>query len=1118
MAVSLLGGAASLISEHSAFAQTGATVGNLRGIIRDKGEAAVGATVVATSPALQGEQVVIADDTGQYFIQSLPAGTYTLTVYYNDRTFSRGNVVIEVGKEAVVNVTVDTSTPPPNGKGGEVIIIHGGAPIIDQGSTKTGVTFTEDYTRNIPVGRTFGAVMGAAGGAQQDVYGTSLSGATSVENTYIVEGINTTDTAFGGISSNLPNEFVSETEVITGGYNAEYGRATGGIINVVTKSGSNEFHGSVFAYWKPGALVSDADTVPREGSSIGTKTDLNYNYDVGAEVGGPIIKDKLWFHIGFNPNVSKDTVTRLVQSQVDENQDGVPDQDANGFNTFKNVSQSKIPENFKTYFFTAKINGAIDQNNQFQISAFGNPETVDDVYGVTANPSQTRWNDDQGAYDVSAKWTSKLNEGKTQIDAVVGFHRGYEHQAPYNGAENVEGIIYTARAARSLYDFQDLEGGDSRIGACNDTAANDPYPMIQNCPVLGYREQGIPYLEHRTNDRTSAALSITQRVKAAGYHTFKAGADVELSTYDAIHSYTGGDYWTRGSTGSWQERRFMDIERNLTETEINDPTFANSIDSSEAICAGGRALCKETDAIHADTSNRSIGAYLQDSWQIFPNFTLNLGVRYEQQVGYAAKDLQGTLTPDNEVVPDRAYTFNGNWAPRLGFVYDPTKEGKSKIFGHWGRFYENVPMDLNVRAFGGEIIDFQLANANHIAMGQPGYDANCYRDHSDGAANILSGLSSCTDRVDQGLSGEGVEFVTPGTKAQYTDELILGAEYELLNDFKMGVNYIHRTLPNVVEDISPDGGATYIITNPGQDFTSQANDLHNTAMQTLASGGCSSFTDTSAGCDSGKLALANTQENRSTVMKNIKNFDKPSRNYDAVQLTATQRPTKQSLVIATYTYSVEKGNYPGLFSTETGQLDPNITSEYDLPDLMANRYGKLGLDRPHNFKLDAFYVFDLKQIGLLTVGGSARAQSGIPHNILGASPHPGYGTGESYVLPRGTSERSPVSSQLDIHLSYGHKLNKTTTVEGFVNVFNLFDQQTQLNQDENYTYDAVNPIVGGDKNDLMHAKTLDIDGGTGAEMNKSPVPNKNFGHTGSSNGGIDIQQPRNIQFGVRLTF
>jgi outer membrane receptor protein involved in Fe transport len=1113
-------GAAVAVPETDAFAQASSNVGSVRGQIRDKAnnEAAAGATVVATSVALQGEQVVLADESGLYFLTSLPPGTYTLTVYYNDGTFTRNNVLVQIGKEAVVNVTVDTTSSTGKPKG-ETIEIIGSAPVIDQGSTKTGVTVTEDYTRNVPTGRTFGAVVSGAAGSQTDTYGISLGGATSAENTYIVEGINTTDTAFGGLSSNLPNEFVSETEVITGGYNAEYGRATGGIVNVVTKTGSNELHGSIFGNLSPGALIASSKTVVRDGGSIDRSDGTDYAWDVGAELGGPIIKDKLWFHVGFNPSVTHKTTTRLIQRQIDADQDGVPDTDENGIGKHEFLSARDIPATFNTYFFTAKVNGAIDQNNQFQVSAFGNPRNVKDVFGITRSPDDTRWKYDDGAYDFSGKWTSKFNEGKTQIDVVGGFHRGYETDAPYSSSQDVPQTFYNYE--RSLYDFADNEGA-GRIAGCQDSddMSIDPYPKIRNCPVTTYVEQGLGYLEQRTNDRYSAIASVTQRVKALGYHTFKLGGDVEIATYDATHSYTGGEIYRRNAAdtadlqGRWQQRVYMKIERQLTDDEVKDPNFADSLSPTQVLCANGRAICGQVDSIHASTSNRSLSAYLQDTWQLFPNFTLNLGLRYEQQIGFSADEFAGQATPTGETVPERAYTLNNLWAPRLGFIYDPTKEGKSKVFGHWGRFYENVPLDLNVRAFGGEIINFNVVNATRAAPGSAAYDPNCHVDH--GTPGLVGALDACNDRAQQVLTGEGVEFVSPGLKGQYTQEIILGSEYEILNDFKVGVSYIHKSLPQVIEDISTDGGNNYLITNPSADLSGESADLAKQSDQLLMSSGCTSFTDKSAGCDSQKQVLAEIYSSRAAQLAQVGKFDKPVRNYDALQFTVTQRPTSQSLVLASYTYSQSKGNYPGLFSTETAQLDPNLTSLYDLPDLMANRYGPLGLDRPHNFKLDGFYQFDLKKAGLITAGGSFRAQSGVAHNVLAASPHPGYGTGESYLLPRGAMPRSPMTSQLDVHLSYGRRLSKATTLEAFVNIFNLFNQQEELKQDENYTIEFVNPVVGGDLNDAKHAKTLN---GDGVEVNKSPVLNKNFTHTGG--GSVTdppIQAPFSMQLGVRLRF
>lgn len=1110
VAGALLAGGGSLIDVTPASAQGSASVGNLRGVIRDKatGAEAVGATVVATSPSLQGEQVVITEEGGQYYITSLPPGLYTLTVYYNDATFSRGNVLIQLGKEAVVNITVDSATSSGRPKG-EVIEIKGSAPIVDQGSTKVGVSLTDEYTRNVPVGRTFGAVIGSAAGAQSDNYGVSLSGATSAENTYIVEGINTTDTAYGGISSNLPNEFIQETEVIAGGYNAEFGRATGGIVNVVTKQGSNEFRGSVFGYFQPGALISGAKRVEREGGSIDAETNLDYRYDLGGEVGGPIIKDKLWFHVGFNPSFSSSTTDRIIATQVDADGDGIPDLDDNGFTRREEVSRSQAGRDFKTYFFTAKINGAIDQNNQFQISAFGNPRNAEDIAGLTRNPEQLKWKYDDGAYDFAGKWTSKLNEGKTQIDAVVGYHRGFNREAPFSSDQDVPYVFY--RYDRSLYDFAAVEG-EQAIAQCQDGGPNDPYPDIVNCPVFGYASQGLSFIEDRTNDRTSAALSLTQRVKAAGYHVIKVGADIELAGYDAFNRYSGGAVYRRnnadradGSPGSWQLREFFQRVRTLTPDEQMDPSSV-VLEQGQSLCANDLAICARSEGVRADTNNRNIAAFIQDSWQVRPNLTFNLGLRWEQQIGYAAEALQGQVTPEGEIVPEEAYKLNNLIAPRIGFIFDPTREGKSKLFGHYGRFYENVPMDINVRAFGGEITNFTAVNATRQNPSSGTYDPNCNVDFdpSTTGAAIATQLDMCGDRVQQAILGGGTEYVSPGMKGQRTDEIIIGAEYEIAADLKLGINYLNRKLPVVIEDISVDGGNTYIITNPGFDFTSEAEKLAAEAQQLMMSS------------DPQQQALGQVYQTRADSLAYVNKLEKPIRDYSALQILATQRPTKASLLIASYTYSQSKGNYPGLFSTETGQLDPNLTSLYDLPSLMANRYGPMGLDRPHNLKVDGFYAFDLKKAGQLTVGGSARAQSGIAHNVLGA--HPIYGTGESYILRRGASERSPMTTQVDARLAYGYRVSKTTMVEAFVNVFNLFNSQEELNQDENYTFDFVNPIIGGDANDLRHLKT--IDGVSGQEVNATPIKNKNFANTGGNNNLIsNVQQaPRAMQLGFRVTF
>jgi hypothetical protein len=1069
----LAGGAICLIDfDNAAYADT-LTTGSLRGVVRDKatGETTVGATVVATSAALQGEQVVIADEAGQYYITSLPPGIYTLTVYYNDTTYARGNVLVQVGKDVVVNISVDSAA----GKG-ETINIAGSAPLVDQGSTKVNTTITSDFTNNVPTGRTFGQVLETAAGAQNDTYGVSFAGATSAENTYVVEGLNTTDTGFGTLSTNLPNEFVQETEVITGGYNAEFGRATGAIVNVVTKTGSNQFHGSVFGHLQPAAFTASSDRILREGNAIDREINQDYQFDIGAELGGPIIKDKLWFHVGFTPTFRKTTTTRIINTSVDADNDGVGDIDPDtGFSVRDEVARRELPSEFRTYFFTAKLTGAVSSNHQWQVTGFGNPQSSDVVLSTLRDPNSARERVEEGAYDVSGKWTSKFNEGKTQVDAVVGYHHGYNRAKPINAANDVPGVRYEYE--RSLYDFADLEGADT-IALCDDNDPNDPYPEITNCPVENYVDRGLGFLEDRTNNRTSAVLAVTQRVKAAGQHVFKAGIDAEFSGYNSGRRFSGGSFLERDDEGGFNIRQYLRYD-NAGNIPCGIDSDGNGV---------GDAMCAVIPQLNADTSNRSLAGYVQDSWQIRPNLTLNAGIRWEQQIGYVAEFIQGTTAPDTgEVIPEVGYELNNLLAPRVGFIFDPTQEGKSKIFGHWGRFYENIPMDMNVRAFGGETTRQSLVGIDNSGT----HDGSCDFDHdpndATNNASLVNNVLGCTVGGSQTLGGS-ITYVAPGMKGQYTQELIFGAEYEVMSDMTLGANYIHRSMPIVIEDMSTDGGTNYFIGNPSVNYDDEAAELDQLASMTA---------------EPGLKALYTSRANQ---LRAVKNFDPPSRDYDAVEITAKKRPTSSSLLQASYTFSRARGNYPGLFSTETGQLDPNITSQYDLPDLMPNRYGPSGLDRPHNVKVDGFYAFDLKKAGLLVLGASFRAQSGLPANTLAS--HPIYGSGESYLLPRGAFYRSPATSQLDTHFSYGYQLNKTTRLEGFVDIFNLLNTQTETNIDEIYSVQSSLPIVGGDAVDLEHSKRTQ----SRRQVSSVIIQNKNFGKLSGH------QAPLTGQIGFRLTF
>ena len=266
---------------------TGAIQGHV--VDADTGEDLAGVLVVVSSPVLQNHQTAVSDESGGFKIAELPPGTYLVTFYINQLTVQRLDVNVGLDRTTPVFQKIKLSLAT-----GEVVKITGTAPTIDPTSTTQGIALDKDYLHNIPVpGRTFDTALGAAAGSQGDIAGVAFSGSSSLENQYFVDGVNTTGLTFGTVGTPVINDFIEELEVITGGYNAEYGRATGGVVNVVTKTGSNQFKGSIFGTIHPGLLTAPAQTTPINASSIDATAHNAYIADLGFELGGPIIKDRL---------------------------------------------------------------------------------------------------------------------------------------------------------------------------------------------------------------------------------------------------------------------------------------------------------------------------------------------------------------------------------------------------------------------------------------------------------------------------------------------------------------------------------------------------------------------------------------------------------------------------------------------------------------------------------------------------------------------------------------------------------------------------------------------------------------------------------------------------------
>ncbi len=1026
------------------------TTGAIQGVVLDSvgGTPLVGAEIIVRGPALQGQESTTSDFDGSYEILGLPPGFYQVEVRYSGSAVTRNNVLVRLGKTARANIRVQA---------GEVVEITGRAPLIDQGSTKTGITISEENIRGVPLGRTFADVLDLASGAQADEYGTSFGGATSPENSYLVDGLNVTGVGFGQLTLSLPLEFLSEIEIVSGGYDASLGRSTGGLINVLSKSGGNEFHGSVFGYFTPDAFNGTARLLPNESSAIVFRRSVGYQADFGAELGGPIIPDTLWFHVGASPSLANERADRVIGRFVDRDGDLLADRNTSGLVVYDRLDSRAIDIPTTVFYFTGKLTYAAADDHRGSLSVFGNPTENDLLFDDFAvGPDGTLlMEEERGAVAGQARWTSRFANGAGQLVATLDLYRGRANQAPKSTAVDDQAFRWTyALPLDTFTDFEDVPE------ACIDDVDGDEFANFTNCPVTNYQIGGIDFFQQKQeSQRLGGSLTYQHRFSALGRHRIQVGADVEQNRYTSTATFSGGNRWWDFGFGI-ANFRFVQPEDGGDVACGQDFDGDGILDGECAADPGGR---------FADTETLNLGLFAQESWTVLPNLTLNAGVRYERQALGAAEEVVGEIDPfTGEPYTDRAFSLN-NVSPRAGAIYDWTNQGRSRVFAHWGRYYESIPLDLNARGFSGETVDIRLYSPD-----------------------------SCSDPMDPSsyacmASGEffgqqvgGGKLVSPNIRGQYMDEIIAGVEYEPLADLRMGLTYTRRDLGRAIEDVSADGNV-FVLANPGEADSGAVADLRAQAE---------------AAVSAGDMTEANRLGVIADAYESVGRFDSPRRVYDAVKLSLFKRFSRNFTARASYTYARLRGNFPGLFSPDTEQLDPNFTSMYDLPELLSNRNGDLPGDRPHQVKVDAFYELPVAKVGTFLFGARARGTSGRPHNYLGANL--AYGADETFILPRGSADRGSANTAFDVQLAYGRELGASRRLELFVSAFNVFNQQSPTRLDETYTFDVVDPVVGGDTEDLKHVK--------GPDSNQVISKNPNFGNP------VRVQAPIQVRLGARVSF
>ena len=402
---------------------------------------------------------------------------------------------------------------------------------------------------------------------------------------------------------------------------------------------------------------------------------------------------------------------------------------------------------------------------------------------------------------------------------------------------------------------------------------------------------------------------------------------------------------------------------------------------------GGEAVPVPFNDVHLHSNDYS--AFVQDSWKARPNLTIDAGLRFDRT------DVKGF---DGKVVS----RLTNEWQPRLGVIWDPFCDGTTKVYGFYGRFYYAIPTDINVRDFGSELFvttyNFDPLSTVHdpTAPGHP------RPDQQGGAFN---------------------EPVDPNLRGMYQDEFTLGVEKALDPTFSVELKGMYRRLGNAIDDrCDLDYSAPVNLGNSCANINPGGTGL-------WASGNFPWYDGYSLGGFHDAPAPQSP---------------KARRLYRAVELSARKTVGTWLWLQASYVFSSVRGNYDGAVHESTGQTDPGLNEDFDYPATYANAHGKLFLDRPHQFRIDAAYTAPFG----LTAGLQFYVRSGVPLDQLRAD-WPDYLGSNLYMVQRGYAGRTPTEYEANVSLGYNLAMGPVTIVPQ-VFIYNLLDRQSETYQNIQY--------------------------------------------------------------------
>ncbi|MGH9317896.1 MAG: TonB-dependent receptor [Thermoanaerobaculia bacterium] len=618
------------------------TTGNIVGTATDaNGRGLQGVTVEATSAALQGARVAVTSATGEYRFPIVPPGSYKVKASLAGFTTVEKAATVQLDSTATVDMRLQITQK-------EEVVVTGEAPVIDQASTITGSNYSAKVLSKLPLDRNFASVVQLQPGVQPDTgdrqgrgMAFSIYGSTSAENQYVIDGINTNQVNRGVQGKVINNEFIQEVEVKTSGYQAEYGGATGGVINVITKSGGNEFHGDVFGNYGPESLRADQ-------FHDGAKDSFNLVLanvlasDYGVDLGGFLWKDRVWFFGAYDRGQGHQD--RVASSHVipppPSGPNGVPYREASVYN-----------------LFSGKMTLNIAQGSTLVGSYFRDPEHRD---GAIFTPVDNNINRFEGRRDIGAE------------DWAVQFNQLF-------GSFGVFAAQYSQHHDR--FNFKPISPD---LAVMIDRTHAEDFP---NFPTTGGFGRVNGYLNNNTGNRDQIDGSFTAFF---GSNELKVGGQWMKNVTRAVDYLTGGQRvrarlcsTSSGSVNYCPPGEGVDFINTRGEHKrvyFDHGFFADQIGSFNQI-----------PKVISEPPSKAYSFFLQDTFRITPRLTLNAGIRYEAQQVQNAEGLT-------------AIDLKNEWQPRAGLVWDWKGDGSSKAYASFGRFYYILPNDLNVRNYGSQFI------------------------------------------------------------------------------------------------------------------------------------------------------------------------------------------------------------------------------------------------------------------------------------------------------------------------------------------------------------------------------------------------------------------------------